>query len=60
MNYDISLSEKLKMELVLALRRAGITDPDVVATMESVPREVFVPDAFQNKSYQDITLPIGH
>jgi protein-L-isoaspartate(D-aspartate) O-methyltransferase len=59
-NYNISLSEKLKMELVLALRRAGITDPDVVATMESVPREAFVPDAFQNKSYQDITLPIGH
>ncbi len=64
MNYDISqkisVAEKLKMELVLALRRAGITDPDVVATMEGVPREAFVPEAFQHKSYEDITLPIGH
>jgi len=48
------------MELVLALRRAGVTDPDVVATMERVPRELFVPEAFQAQSYQDITLPIGH
>jgi len=48
------------MELVLALRRAGVTDPDVVATMERVPREAFVPEAFQHKSYEDITLPIGH
>ena len=48
------------MELVLALRRAGVTDPDVVATMERVPREAFVPEAFQDKSYQDIPLPIGH
>ena len=57
---EVSGSETLKMELVLALRRAGVTDPDVVATMERVPREVFVPDAFKDRSYEDITLPIGH
>ncbi len=60
MNYEYSAAENLKMELVLALRRAGVTDPDVVATMERVPRELFVPEAFQAQSYQDITLPIGH
>jgi len=59
-NYEYSAAENLKMELVLALRRAGVTDPDVVATMERVPRELFVPEAFQAQSYQDITLPIGH
>lgn len=58
--YEISATEKLKMELVLMLRRAGVTDPDVVATMERVPREAFVPDAFKDRSYDDITLPIGH
>ncbi|MFP6712949.1 MAG: protein-L-isoaspartate(D-aspartate) O-methyltransferase [Rhodospirillales bacterium] len=48
------------MELVLSLRRAGVTDTDVIATMESVPREIFVPEAFRDRSYEDITLPIGH
>ena len=60
MNYEYSAAENIKMEKVLALRRAGVTDPDVVATMERVPRELFVPEAFQAQSYQDITLPIGH
>jgi|MEHZ01.2.fsa_nt_MEHZ010659814.1_2 protein-L-isoaspartate(D-aspartate) O-methyltransferase len=64
MNYDVkhqvSGAENLKMELVLSLRRAGVTDSDVVATMERVPREAFVPEAFKSRSYEDITLPIGH
>ena len=60
MNYEPNLSANLKMELVLSLRRAGVTDTDVIATMESVPREIFVPEAFRDRSYEDITLPIGH
>lgn len=60
MNYESNLSENLKMQLVLSLRRAGVTDQDVVSTMERVPREIFVPEAFRDRSYEDITLPIGH
>jgi len=48
------------MELVLSLRRAGVTEPTVVATMERVPREIFVPKVFRSRSYEDITLPIGY
>jgi protein-L-isoaspartate(D-aspartate) O-methyltransferase len=59
-NYEPNLSANLKMELVLSLRRVGVTDTDVIATMESVPREIFVPEAFRERSYEDITLPIGH
>jgi protein-L-isoaspartate(D-aspartate) O-methyltransferase len=59
-NYEPNLSANLKMELVLSLRRVGVTDTDVIATMESVPREIFVPEAFRDRSYEDITLPIGH
>jgi protein-L-isoaspartate(D-aspartate) O-methyltransferase len=59
-NYESNLSENLKMQLVLSLRRAGVTDQDVVSTMERVPREIFVPEAFRDRSYEDITLPIGH
>ena len=59
MSFNSNQSEALKMELVLSLRRAGVTDPAVVATMEAIPRELFVPKVFRDKSYEDITLPIG-
>ena len=60
MSFDSNHSENLKMELVLSLRRAGVTEPVVVATMERVPRDLFVPEVFRSRSYEDITLPIGH
>ena len=48
------------MELILSLRRAGVTDPNVVSAMERVPRELFVPEVFRSRSYEDVTLPIGY
>ena len=60
MSFDSYHSENLKMELVLSLRRAGVTEPNVVSTMERVPRELFVPEVFRSRSYEDITLPIGY
>ncbi len=49
-----------KIRLIMALRRAGISDTRVLAAIERVPREVFVPDAFADKAYEDTALPIGH
>ena len=60
MSFDSDHSENLKMELILSLRRAGVTEPSVVSTMERVPRELFVPEVFRSRSYEDITLPIGY
>ena len=60
MERNSSISDTLKMELVLSLRRAGITDPHVISTMERIPREIFVPEIFRNRSYQDVALPIGY
>ena len=60
MKFDNTHSETLKMGLVLSLRQAGVTESKVVAAMEHVPRELFVPEVFRNRSYQDITLPIGY
>ena len=48
------------MELILSLRRAGVTEPNVVSAMERVPREVFGPEVFRSRSYEDVTLPIGY
>lgn len=47
-------------KLILDLRRAGVDDDRVVDAMESIPREMFVPEAFRNNAYDDAALPIGH
>ncbi len=49
-----------KIRLILELRRAGISDTAVLAAIERVPREGFVPDAFKHQCYEDTALPIGH
>lgn len=47
-----------KIRLLMKLRSAGITDTRVLSAMERVPRERFVPRAFQDKAYEDVALPI--
>lgn len=42
-----------------ALINDGITDEAVLATMYTTPRELFVPEAFRNQSYENTPLPIG-
>jgi len=54
------INDNSRMELVLSLRQAGITSSSVISTMENIPRELFVPQAFKEQAYQDVTLPIGH
>ena len=41
------------------LEPRGITDPDVLAAMNAVPRHCFVDDALQSQAYGDFSLPIG-
>ena len=41
------------------LRRRGIRDELVLAAMERVPREAFVPEAARGRAYADSALPIG-
>lgn len=41
------------------LRRRGIADERVLAAMEAVPREEFVPEAMRDRAYADSALPIG-
>lgn len=38
----------------------GVTDPDVLAAMRSVPRHMFVPEPYQGLAYADQPLPIGY
>lgn len=48
-----------KIRLIMALRRAGVTDTRVLGAIETIPRELFVPDAFRDKVYENTALPIG-
>jgi protein-L-isoaspartate(D-aspartate) O-methyltransferase len=52
-------AESRKIRLVMALRGAGVTDARVSGAIERIPREMFVPDAFRDKVYENTALPIG-
>tara|TARA_B100000686_G_C16729749_1_gene939932 strand:- start:1131 stop:1739 length:609 start_codon:yes stop_codon:yes gene_type:complete len=43
----------------MELRSQGVSDTEVLSAMERVPRELFVPEAFQDQAYENIALPIG-
>lgn len=45
-------------DLILRLRRVGITDQRVVSAIESVPRDLFVPPESRNEAYSERALPI--
>ena len=45
--------------LVLSLREAGVTDPAVLKAIETTPRDLFVPELFKARSFEDQALPIA-
>jgi protein-L-isoaspartate(D-aspartate) O-methyltransferase len=46
-------------KLVLSLRSQGVTDPAVLAVIERTPRDLFTPDLFKERSWEDSALPIA-
>jgi len=42
------------------IRPWEIFDPKVLGLLEEMPRERFVPEAYQHLAYADIEIPIGH
>ena len=48
-----------KVRFVMELRTAGISDTKVLAAMERIARERFVPELFRDQAYDNIALPIG-
>lgn len=51
--------EARKIRLIMKLRKSGITDTAVLAAIERVPRDIFIPKMFHDQAYEDIALPIG-
>jgi protein-L-isoaspartate(D-aspartate) O-methyltransferase len=46
-------------KLVLALRSQGVTDPGVLSAIEKTPRDLFTPDLFRERAWEDSALPIA-
>ena len=46
-------------KLVLGLRSQGVTDPAVLAAIERTPRDLFTPELFKDRSWEDSALPIA-
>ncbi len=53
------IEESRKIRLLMSLRRSGVTDTKVLGAIERIPREVFVPPAFQDQASGDLALPNG-
>jgi protein-L-isoaspartate(D-aspartate) O-methyltransferase len=45
--------------LILALRSQGVTDPAVLNAIETTPREIYTPDLFKERAFEDSALPIA-
>lgn len=56
-HFDYSAARERMVRRQIAQR--GVTDPEVLDAMRSVPREQFVPPHLQASAYDDVPLPIG-
>ncbi len=53
--------QEARLEMVkYAIQGAGISDPDVLRAMQTVPRHEFVPQDLLDRAYEDHALPIGY
>ena len=52
-------SRRTRERMVERLRDEGIRDERVLAAMATVPRHLFVDEAFASRAYEDTALPIG-
>src|SRR3546814_4304178 len=48
-----------RARLLDEMKKAGVSDPAVLAAVAKVPREQFVDDALKNRAYENNALPIG-
>ncbi|TCS61317.1 protein-L-isoaspartate(D-aspartate) O-methyltransferase [Varunaivibrio sulfuroxidans] len=55
----MSAPDPRKAQMILDLRRGGVRDARVIEAMERVPRDLFVPEAFRVRAYENVALPIG-
>ena len=55
-----SIGKHVRRSLAAASRTAGVTDARVLAAMDAVPRDVFVPAESKDQACLDEPVPISH
>jgi len=53
-------SNRTRARMVERLKKQGITDEKVLEVMGNTARQIFVDEALESRSYDDVALPIGH
>jgi len=53
-------SSRTRARMVERLKKQGITDEKVLGVMGNTARHIFVDEALESRSYDDVALPIGH
>ncbi len=53
-------SGRTRERMVERLKKQGIRDEKVLEVMGNTPRHIFVDEALESRSYEDMALPIGH
>jgi protein-L-isoaspartate(D-aspartate) O-methyltransferase len=56
---DDDTPETRRARLILSLRSQGVSDPAVLRALEHTPRDLFTPDLFQERAWEDSALPIA-
>ena len=56
---DEDTPEARMARLILSLRTQGVSDPKVLKTIEATPRELFTPELFRERAFEDSALPIA-
>ncbi len=56
---DTSKHQGLRNQLVSVLEQKGITDKNVLAAINKIPRHLFLNSSFEDYAYQDKAFPIG-
>ena len=49
-----------KAKLLMTLRAQAIMQPDILSAIETIPRELFIPENLHAHAYENVSLPIGH
>ena len=52
-------AETRRARLILGLRSQGVSDPAVLNAVEQTPRELFTPQLFMERAWEDSALPIA-
>lgn len=59
MGQDMNKYLAEKAQLIMQLRAQSIRNPEVLSTLERVPREQFLPASLRKHAYEDASLPIA-